>query len=153
MGQAIPPISAIINRFELARGSLLLLPKWERGLRPWCLKMVCPLFKPSGLIWKLHFWNQETKLHYLHYQFCQYIDFHLDSISSPVWATSNDFLWTRNPHISWFHKNNKIPHRFIIFLSESSSSQCAILYFSLHNGPQNYNNHTIWNMWRTLVCR
>ena len=51
--QALSPILAV--RFKLARGSLLLLPKWEEGLGPWCPKMVCPPFKPNELFWKLHF--------------------------------------------------------------------------------------------------
>ena len=85
MGQAIPPILAVINRFELAHGCLLLLLKWEGRLGLWCPKTVCPSLKPSGSFWKLHFWNQQIKLHYLHYQLRQYIDFCLDSISSLVW--------------------------------------------------------------------
>ena len=49
-----PPVSAVINRFELACGCLLLLPKWEGRLGPRCPKTVCPPFKPSGLFWNLH---------------------------------------------------------------------------------------------------
>ena len=142
MGQAIPPISAVINRFELARGSLLLLPKWEGGLGPRCPKSVCPPFKPSGLFWKLHFWNQETKLQYLHYQLCQYIDFHLDSISSLVWFTMwkiqtlqpTDWVWLLNILLvimaSWRHANwywrvqtTKIP--WIIMVEHQKMLHCV----------------------------
>ena len=76
MDQSLPSISAEIDRFKLARGNLLLLPKWEGGLGPRCLKTVCPPFKSNGL------------LHYLRYQLCQYIDFYLDFISSLVCSNS-----------------------------------------------------------------
>ena len=82
--EALPPISAVIkDSCELAWTYWLLL-KWEDGLGQGCPKTVCPPFKPSGLFWKLHFWNQQTKLHCLHYLLRQYIDFHLDSIYSLV---------------------------------------------------------------------
>ena len=68
-----------------------LLPKQVEGLGPWCPKTVCPPFKPKGLFWKSHFWNQHIKLHYLHYQLHQYIGFYLDSISSLVSDVSSLF--------------------------------------------------------------
>ena len=80
IGHAFPPILAVIIRIEWLVGVL----KWVGWLGPGCFKTVCPMFKPRGLFWKLHFWNQQTKLHYLHCQLRQYIDFHLDSLSSLV---------------------------------------------------------------------
>jgi len=69
MDQALLPILTVIKDFREPARIYSLLPKWERGLGPWCPKPVCPEFKPSGLFWKLQILNQQTKLHYLHYQF------------------------------------------------------------------------------------
>ena len=80
------------DSLEPAR-TYILLPKWEEGLGPQCPKTVCPPLKPNESFLKLHFWNQQTKLHYLHYQLRQYIDFCLDSISSLVWIIKMLYLY------------------------------------------------------------
>ena len=94
MDQAFPPISAVRKGFREPARTYSLLLKREGGLGLQCPKTVCPPFKPSGSFWKLHFWSQQTKLHYLHYQLLQYIKLSQDSISSLMWMlnASNSLL-------------------------------------------------------------